>query len=621
MTTTRLALSLALACSGLALDARAADPAAALSQLHVASQTGVQQTDALPQTWLELIGLVPAPTYDWEKSAFLRRRPGHPAPERPIDVEINPGAVDPAPVDQVGEIIPLPDRWRIMEALGFKHPWYDPYNQNVWKGDLPMFGDDTFLSLVGISDTILEPRSIPTPVGPQSSENPGANDIYSGIDQTIFAQTFLAGIILFKGETVFKPPVYEFRLTLAGQYNRVDTDDVRALQIDPRFGTSRDDSFLGIQELFYDYHIRDVSTRYDFDSIRVGIQPFSTDFRGFLFQDLQFGVRLFGNRDNNFWQYNLAWFRRVEKDTNSGLNDVFEGLRDDDIFVANVYRQDWPFLGFVSQGTIVHNRNREDEFYFDDNGFIARPSSLGGERRRTYDVTYLGYNGDGRVGPYNLTLSAYYALGDNEPGTFVDRSTDIEAGFFAAEVSRDFDWIRPRLSLAWASGDDNAFDDESNGFDAIFENPVFAGADTSYWIRQNIPLIGGGGVALAGRNSLLPSLRSSRELGQSNFDNPGVRLLGAGADFDLTPQSRVSVNVNQLWFDDTEILEVARNQGGIAREIGQDVSAAWIWRPYQTQNVVMRLSAAALLPGDGLESLYGSDDTYYTVLGNFILTF
>ena len=24
-----------------------------------------------------------------------------------------------------------------------------------------------------------------------------------------------------------------------------------------------------------------------------------------------------------FWQYNLAWFRRVEKDTNSGLNDIF----------------------------------------------------------------------------------------------------------------------------------------------------------------------------------------------------------------------------------------------------------------------------------------------------------
>ena len=164
-------------------------------------------------------------------------------------------------------------------------------------------------------------------------------------------------------------------------------------------------------------------------------------------------------------------------------------------------------------------------------------------------------------------------------------------------------------------------DDVQRGFDAIFENPVFAGADTSYWIRQNIPLIGGGGVALAGRNSLLPSLRSSRELGQSNFDNPGLRLIGVGADFDLTPQSRVSFNLNQLWFDETEILEVARNQGGIDREIGQDVSAAYIWRPYNTQNVVLRVSAAALIPGQGLEALYGGDDTYYTVLGNFILNF
>jgi hypothetical protein len=591
------------------------------SALVSSSRTLAATPATLPQTWLELTGLLPAPTYDWEHSAFVRRRPGQPAPERPVDEIINPGAVNPAAPDQVGEILPLPDRWRIMEALGFKHPWYDPYNQNVWKGDLPMFGDDVFLSLVGVSDTILEPRSVPTPVGPQSSEDPGANDIYSGIDQTIFAQTFLAGIVLFKGETVFKPPTYEFRLTLAGQYNRVDVDDVRALQIDPRLGTMRDDGFIGIQELFYDYHIRDVSTRYDFDSVRVGIQPFSTDFRGFLFQDLQFGVRLFGNRDNNFWQYNLAWFRRVEKDTNSGLNDVLEGLRDDDIFVANLYRQDWPFVGFVSQGTLVHNRNREDDFFFDENGFIARPSSLGGERRRTYDVTYVGYNGDGRIGQYNLTVSAYYALGENEPGTFVDHETDIESAFFAAEASRDFDWIRARASLAWATGDDDAFDDESNGFDAIFENPVFAGADTSYWIRQNIPLIGGGGVFLSGRNSLLPSLRSSRELGQSNFDNPGLRLIGVGADFDLTPQSRLSFNLNQLWFDETEILEVARNQGGIDREIGQDVSAAWIWRPYMTQNVVVRLSAAALIPGDGLETLYGGDDTYYTVLGNVILNF
>ena len=597
--------------------------ALALLTLGLSTST-VQANESLPG-WLQWTRMLPAGVYNPEESAIPRRRPGHPVTEiKESDFE-NPGAINPAPVDQVGNFVPLPDRWRIMEALGFKFPWYDPYNQNIWKGDKPMKipgldGDDWFFSLLGISDTIIEPRSIPTPVGPQSSEDPGAIDIFSGIHQRIQVQTFLTGIILFKGDTVFKPPTHEFRLTLASQYNRVDTEEVRALQIDPRLGNTRDDGFVAVQELFYDRHLRDVSDRYDFDSLRVGIQPFSTDFRGFLFQDLQFGVRLFGNRHNNRFQYNLAWFRRVEKDTNSGLNDVGEGLRDDDIFIVNAYFQDWPQLGFVSQGTIVHNRNRESEFFFDENGFISRPASLGIERPREYDVTYLGYNGDGHFGRLNLTVSAYYALGKND-AVFVRRENDISAGFFAAEAGVDFDWIRTRASVAWASGDKDPFDDESNGYDAIFENPIFAGADTSYWIRQNMPLIGGGGVTLTGRNSMIPTLRSSKELGQSNFDGPGLRLIGAGADFDLTPESRISVNLNQLWFDDTSSLELARNQAPIDREIGQDLSVAWIWRPYMQQNLVFRLSGAVLNPGDGLADLYGDDDTYYTVLANLVLTF
>ena len=561
-----------------------------------------------------------AVNYDPYDSAIPRRRPGHPVPGRPEWPDRNDGAIQPAPPDAVGEFVPLPDRWRIMETLGQKYPWYDPYNNNVWKGDKPIHGDDWFLSLLGVSDSVLEPRTIPTPVGAQSTEDPDSNDIFGDIEQTILAQTFLAGLVYYKGNTTFKPPEYEYRLTLAFNYNRVDVGDRRVLQVDPRLGDTRDDGFVAVQELFVDKHLRDVSERYDFDAIRFGIQPFSTDFRGFLFQDLQFGARLFGNRDNNRWQYNLAWFRRIEKDTNSGLNDVGAGLRDDDIFVANLYRQDWPRVGFTSQATIVHNRNREDEFFFDENGFLARPSSLGTETLREYDATYIGYNGDGHFGRLNLTASAYYLFGDNI-GTFTGRDSDLEAGFAAAEASMDFDWIRVRGSLAYASGDSDPFDDKSQGYDAIFENPIFAGADTSYWVRQNLPLIGGGGVALAGRNSLLPSMRSSRELGQSNFENPGLQLIGLGADFDLTPESRVSANLNQLWFDDTATLEVARNQGPIDRGIGTDLSVAWIWRPLATQNAILRLSAAALFPASGLEDLYGSDDTYTTVLANVILNY
>jgi hypothetical protein len=217
-------------------------------------------------------------------------------------------------------------------------------------------------------------------------------------------------------------------------------------------------------------------------------------------------------------------------------------------------------------------------------------------------------------------VSAYGALGDND-SVFTGRKNDIRAGFFAAEVSKDYDWLRVKGSVLYQSGDKDPYDDRSGGFDAIFENPIFAGADTSYWVRQNIPLIGGGGVGLAGRNGILASLRTSKELGQSNFDNPGLHLLGLGVDLDLTPESRVSVNVNELWFDNTITLETLRNQGPIKRSIGTDASLAWIWRPKLHQNIVWRLSAAALVPGSGLENLYGSDDTYYTVLGNLILSY
>ncbi|MEO8461112.1 MAG: hypothetical protein ABI451_11335 [Dokdonella sp.] len=570
---------------------------------------------------LELFGVLPAVTYDPYRSTISRRRPGHPYEPLPQPIIRNPDALEPAPVDQAGSFVAVPDRWRIMESLGFKHSPLDPYNQNVFKGDIPIRGDDEFLVLGLIADTVVEPRSLPTPVGLQGSTDPGELGAIGRGRQTILSQTFIASADYFIGDTSFKPPELEFKAALAFNYNRVDTREAGALQPDPARGTARDDGFIGVQELFVDKHLRNVSDRYDFDSLRVGIQPFSSDFRGFVFQDSQPGVRLFGNRDNNRWQYNFAWFRRLEKDLNSGLNDVTRAPRHDDVFVANLYRQDFPSLGFTSQATVIYNRNREDHEFYDSNGLLQRPAAIGLQIPRTYDVAYLGYNGDGHFGRINLTVSAYGAFGHNDVGVFVDRSTTIRAGFFAAEASMDFDWLRAKVSAAYASGDRDPYDSRSTGFDAILENPIFAGADTSFWIRQNIPLIGGGIVTLAGRNGLLPDLRSSKEQGQSNFDNPGLRLLGVGLDAELSPRSRLSANVNQLWFDSTAVLETLRAQDDIPREIGTDLSLAWIYRPFATQNAVIRLSGAWLIPGAWIKSLYGNDGSYYSVLVNLIFTY
>ncbi|MCW5759172.1 MAG: hypothetical protein KIS90_05340, partial [Phenylobacterium sp.] len=558
-----------------------------------------------------------------------RRPPGRIQTYEPEIQQTNPGAVRaPPPEAFPHDEVPVPDRWRLAGGLGVSKPrWYDPYNQNFWKGDIPIKGtEDLFLALTGISDTVVEPRTFPIPVGVQTTERPGSLDVFGRSTSLVLAQTFIVGASLIKGSTAYKPPEYELRVALAFQDNYVNVPEKRVLYVEPSRKSHRNDAFIGVQELFLDYHLRNVSDRYDFDSVRVGIQPFSSDFRGFLFQDNQLGVRLFGNRDNNRFQYNLAAFWRIEKDTNSGLNDVTQRLRDDWVFVGNLYRQDLPVPGLTSQVTVIHNRNREgDEIYVDKNGFPQRPALLGTLRGRDYDVTYLGYNADGHWGRYNITASAYYAFGEDRNSIFTDRKAKIRSYFLAAEPSIDFDWIRVRGSLLYASGDKNPYDNTERGFDSIFENPQFAGSDTSYWIRQTIPFAGGGRlIGVNARNGVLNSLRPSKEEGQSNFNNPGTTLVGGGADFDVMPQLRLSVNVNHLGFVDTAVVRNLRQEGSIPKSLGWDASVSAIYRPMVTQNIIFRASGAVFDAGAGFKDLFanrGRHDQYYSVLLNAILTF
>lgn len=554
-----------------------------------------------------------------------RRRPAVAVlPWEPTPCE--PSRLPATAADAAREFGSLPDRWRIVSLLGYRENLLDPYSGNNWlKGDRPAWGEDWFVNLLAVSDSVAEPRRLPTPVGGPATDGSGSLDTFGSGEQLVFSQSLIVEGVLYQGDTVFKPPDLEIRFTPVFNFNHVSVEEAGVLKAPAGTGTSRTEGVIGVQALFVDKHLRNVSARYDFDSLRVGIQPFISDFRGFLFQDSAPGVRLFGTRANNRYQYNLAWFRRLEKDTNSGLNNLIElggdSLRDDDVFVANLYAQDFLTLGLTAQATLLHNRNREGgEVRYDDNGVIQRPASIGLERGRDYEVTYAGVSADGHFRRWNVSASVYGAYGSATRGLFVDREVDIAAGFAAAEVSRDFSWLRLRGSLAYASADDDPFDDAAGGFDAIFENPLFAGADTSFWIRQPVPLIGGGRVALSGRNGLLNSLRPSKEFGQSNFENPGLALAGVGADFDLTPTTRVSVNINHLQFVDTAVLEVARAQAPIDRAIGEDISVALTWRPLATQNIVVRLSAAALLPGKGYEQLFG-DEIPCSVLANVVLTY
>jgi hypothetical protein len=572
----------------------------------------------------------------------------------PVD-QYNPGAVrQPEPeafsIDHIG----IPDRWRLIDTLGIvRERWYDPYNQNLLKGDRPiclpseeeqerrraagiprcatpgflgLTGNDWFFQASAISDTVIEPRSFPIPGGVQTTGGADENDVFGRNNSLVLAQTFIFSAALIKGFTTFRPPEVQYRVTLAFQANYVDVPERRVLDVRPTQGSNRFDYAVGVQELFFDYDFGPTSSRFDFYTIRLGIQEFNFDFRGFLFQDNQLGVRLFGNRDNNRWQWNLQAIWRLEKDTNSGLNNLFQTPRDDWVLHANVFRQDFPVVGLTSELSVTWNINRErNEIEVDDNGFPVRPALFGRLRSRDYDAFYLGYNVDGHIGRLNLTGSAYALFGSDRQNTFTGQNARISAFFAAIEPSIDFSWVRIRGAALYASGDGNPFDNVQHGFDSIFQNPIFAGADTSYWIRQAVPFAGGArAVSFTSRNSVLIDLRSSKEQGQSNFVNPGTMLLGVGADFDLTPQFRLSANVNHIWMQNTAVIQALRQQGTVRRDIGWDLSAAAIWRPIGIQNLVFRLSGAVLQPGQGFRDLFTDeqrDRRSYSILFNAIVTY
>jgi hypothetical protein len=518
------------------------------------------------------------------------------------------------------EFVAVPDRWRQF----YMGKWYDPYNQNVLKADIPIFGSQAhpwFFQLSLISDTATENRNVPVPVGNASTNSSGDNDTFGDYHQFTLVQNIIASFSLIQGNTTFKPQDFEFRFTPVINVNYANVDEDGVLRIDPTKGRQRTDNFIGINELFADVHLTNLSERYDFLSSRVGIQPFISDFRGFVYNTSEPGVRLFGNLDNNKYQFNLAYFRRLDKDTNSGINTTFDD-RYEDVIIANLYRQDAPVYGHTLQANVVQRIDTAGDHAadYDNNGFLVRPASIGDERDKNIHSTYLGITGDGHFGRFNTTEAFYYVTGSESHNPIAGRQVDINAQMAALEVSYDINWIRLRTSFFWASGDGDPFDGDAEGFDAIFDNPNFAGGDVSYWQRQGIPFIGGGAVALVNRNSLLPDLRAGKEEGQSNFVNPGLRLYNFGTDFELTPKIKMVNNVSYLQFDRTDSLRALRQDGSIDRDIGFDLSSGFIYRPFLNNNIQMRLGGAALLPQDGLVNLFG-DRTLYQIFTNMTLEY
>jgi hypothetical protein len=546
--------------------------------------------------------------------AGLRTDQGPPGPQG-----IAPEQVPPDTETFVRE----PDRWTVPmpawdrygkggEVPYVKSHWYDPFDRSRIKGDTPIFGQRWFFDFTGTSITNLDARRLPVPSG-VSAEQPGSTDFFGRGEQGFAAQNFRLSFDLFEGDTSFRPIDLRLRFTPEFNLNFIQTRERGLVNIDVRKGTNRFDTHAGVQEAFVEAKLHDLSPNFDFISVRAGIQQFVSDFRGFIFAEEQPGIRLFGNLRANRISYNLAYFYFLEKNTNSGLN-TFE-RRHQQVYVANVYIQDFFAKGYTTEFSFHYNRD-DPTVHFDDNGFLVRPAPIGDVVNGsilTHGIRayYAGWASNGHIKRLNVSHAFYQALGHDSLNPIAGRRVNINGRMGALELSVDKDWVRFRTSFFYASGDPSNRSDAlglggrgstAHGFDTIVNETNFAGGAFSFFDQEGIRLTATG-VGLTNPGSLLVNLRSNKEEGQANFVNPGVYIFNAGADFNVTPKLKAFVNANYLRFDRTEPIELLLFQHNIQHGIGMDTGVGIQYRPPLTENIVITSGVSNLVPGAGFREI------------------
>jgi hypothetical protein len=515
---------------------------------------------------------------------------------------------DAPPVPEVtapgGEFEAMSNRWDFnfpayqRYAGGQRMPWivgspFDPYNQNGAKGDFPIGGTNSLFANINLQlNSAVNPRQV------------GSGEAESS-RQFFYNSNLVAGLELFRGDTVFQPKSWAIRGTVVGNLN--------GLQVG---STSQRGTTYGVEEAFLEKRLAVFGPAFDFVSIRAGMQNFNSDFRGYLFADNQLGVRLFGNAGGNRSQYNVTYFSMRDRDAASQLHKFTS--RDQEVFIANLYVQDFGAQGYTGMFNLHVNRDSK------------AGTDPAGVRRDGLQVTYVGFHGDGKWGPWGVSHAFYQAFGKDDDNAVARRLSggtaapvSISAQMAAVELSKDADWYRYHVSGYYASGDDRSDPAKAKGFDTISDNPNLAGGQFMFWTQQKTAAASAAAPVLVSEKfSLLPNLRS--KFGdRANFVNPGLILLNGGIDLRLSPSLKVVTNVSYLRFADATVLRalVGPGRGFEDEVIGWDFGAGARYRPFVNENLFVVLGFSSLLPQGGMAAALGSNSRLYSFVGAIQLAY
>ena len=152
----------------------------------------------------------------------------------------------------IQDFAPVTDRWRLQFPHWQRYPrdqdgeypfvpnrGFDPYDQNVLKGDLPVIGNDIFLVLTGVSETPFEYRARADAVGRQHRAAGLGAVLRQGQAVRAPAERRSSSFEMFQGNTAFKPRDWAFRITPQFNLNYVNTKERNVVNATPEAGTTR----------------------------------------------------------------------------------------------------------------------------------------------------------------------------------------------------------------------------------------------------------------------------------------------------------------------------------------------------------------------------------------------
>lgn len=247
----------------------------------------------------------------------------------------------------------------------------------------------------------------------------------------------------------------------------------------------------------------------------------------------------------------------------------------------------------------------------DDVKFTLTPMLLYSDNRfRNAKIYYYGFEATGKIGMFKPSFEFVYADGE-----FRNSSSDIKAyaayGGVEAAVSKA---LNPYLAIRFATGDDNASDNDVEGFVGITD------------IGRFTPLMGMDGNILGESlgnpyGNALYSYAPERKFATNRYggisnggsgDNPGHMIVAFGSKGAISEALSYKAQIFMIWYDKTDNIPVGA--GKTVTKVDDyagttfDLQASYAF----SKNFATELIYSAFVPGDGIKDQLAStaDDTY-----------